>query len=97
MPPLDRHLFAPGAPTRHADRFACQEAGTGTYLLARRGGEPVGYGQVRRDGCAVPLCARLGYAPVTAYTDRWSRTDRDGRVHGEADACTFLVRELSAR
>ncbi|MGW9441110.1 hypothetical protein [Streptomyces sp. NPDC055607] len=45
---------------------------------------------------AAALYARLGYAPVTAYTDRWSRTDRDGRVHEEADPCTFLVREPSA-
>ncbi|MGA5642196.1 GNAT family N-acetyltransferase [Streptomyces cinereoruber] len=155
VPLLDRHLPAPGAPARHADRFARQEAGTGTYLLAWRGGEPVGHGQVRWDGCAAPevraavgdcpefngldvradlrgrgigtalvraaeelvrarggtalglgvahanpraaaLYARLGYVPVTAYTDRWSRKDRDGRVHEEADPCAFLVRELSA-
>ncbi|MFJ7068997.1 GNAT family N-acetyltransferase [Streptomyces sp. NPDC101115] len=150
---LDRHLPTPGAPTRHADRFARQEAGTGTYLVAWRHGAPVGFGQVRWDGCAAPevraaagdcpefngldvredlrgqgigtaliraaeelvrerggtllglgvghhnpraaaLYARLGYAPVTAYTDRYAYTDADGVRHERADACTFLVRRL---
>ncbi|MGW2300411.1 GNAT family N-acetyltransferase [Streptomyces sp. NPDC001809] len=153
LPLLDRHLPAPGAPTRHADRFARQEAGKGTYLLAWRDGVPVGHGQVRWDGCAAPevraavgecpefngldvreglrgqgvgtalvraaealvrerggtvlglgvgdgnpraaaLYARLGYAPVVAYTDRWTWTDPEGRTHAAADACTFLVRTL---
>ncbi|MFH9724706.1 GNAT family N-acetyltransferase [Streptomyces sp. NPDC017254] len=156
VPLLDRHLPAPGAPTRHADRFARQEAGAGTYLLAWRDGVPVGHGQVRWDGCAAPevraavggcpefngldvraglrgqgigtaliraaeelarerggtllglgvgrenpraaaLYARLGYAPVVAYTDPWSRTDAEGRTHACADACVFLVRTLEAR
>ncbi|MFD3534992.1 GNAT family N-acetyltransferase [Streptomyces sp. NPDC058664] len=155
VPLLDRHLPAPGAPTRHADRFARQEAGAGTYLLAWRDGVPVGHGQVRWDGCAAPevraevgdcpefngldvrrelrgqgigtalihaaeglarergraalglgvardnpraaaLYARLGYAPVVAYTDRWSWTDLSGHPHDEADPCTFLVRDLAA-
>ncbi|MER5967408.1 GNAT family N-acetyltransferase [Streptomyces sp. NPDC002057] len=155
VPLLDRWLPAPGAPTRHADRFARQEAGTGTYLLAWRDGVPAGHGQVRWDGCAAPevrtevgdcpefngldvrpelrgqgvgtaliraaeelarergaaflglgvghdnpraaaLYERLGYTPVVAYTDRWSWTDPRGVGHDEADACTFLVRRLTA-
>ncbi|MFJ9580213.1 GNAT family N-acetyltransferase [Streptomyces sp. NPDC101191] len=151
--PLDRHLPAPGAPTRHADRFARQEAGQGTYLIAWRDGRPAGHGQVRWDGCAAPevraavgdcpefngldvreelrgrgvgtalilaaeelarergrtllglgvahdnpraaaLYARLGYAPVTAYTDRYAYTDPAGLRHACADACTFLVKRL---
>ncbi|MFD5327284.1 GNAT family N-acetyltransferase [Streptomyces sp. NPDC127092] len=150
---LDRHLPTPGAPTRHADRFARQEAGLGTYLVAWRDGLPAGNGQVRWDGCAAPevraaagdcpefngldvredlrgqgigtaliraaeelarerggthlglgvghdnpraaaLYARLGYAPVTAYTDRYAYTDEDGVRHECAEACTFLVRRL---
>ncbi|MFB6624572.1 GNAT family N-acetyltransferase [Streptomyces sp. NPDC056374] len=64
LPLLDRHLPAPGAPTRHADRFARQEAGTGTYLLAWRDGVPVGHGQVRWDGCAAPeVRAAVGECP----------------------------------
>ncbi|MFF5976061.1 GNAT family N-acetyltransferase [Streptomyces sp. NPDC012769] len=153
LTPLDRHLPAPGAPDRHPGRFARQEAGLGTYLIAWRDGEPVGHGQVRWDGCAAPevravlgdcpefngldvraelrgqgigtelvraaeelarkrgagllglgvahdnpraaaLYARLGYEPVTAYIDRWSYTDPQGRTHHEADSCTFLVRRL---
>ncbi|MFJ9434617.1 GNAT family N-acetyltransferase [Streptomyces sp. NPDC101490] len=54
VPLLDRHLPAPGAPTRHADRFARQETGAGAYLVAWRDGVPVGHGQLRRDGCAAP-------------------------------------------
>ncbi|MFE2014255.1 GNAT family N-acetyltransferase [Streptomyces sp. NPDC059491] len=151
--PLDRHLPTPGAPTRHADRFARQEAGHGTYLVAWRGGIPVGNGQVRWDGCAAPevrallgdcpefngldvaaelrgrgigtalvraaeelarargrtalglgvahdntraaaLYARLGYEPVTEYTDRYSSTDAAGRTRHHADVATFLVRTL---
>ncbi|MFE0649787.1 GNAT family N-acetyltransferase [Streptomyces sp. NPDC059534] len=151
--PLDRHLPTPGAPTRHADRFARQETGHGTYLIAWRDGIPVGNGQVRWDGCAAPevravlddcpefngldvvaglrgrgigtalvraaeelararggavlglgvghdnpraaaLYARLGYEPVTEYTDRWSFTDPEGRTRTQADAATFLVRTL---
>ncbi|MFI8827296.1 GNAT family N-acetyltransferase [Streptomyces sp. NPDC053431] len=150
---LDRHLPAPGAPTRHADRLARQEAGLGTYLIAWRDGLPAGHGQVRWDGCAAPevraalgdcpefngldvraelrgqgigtalvraaeelarergrtllglgvahdnpraaaLYARLGYAPVTAYTDRYGYTDADGVRRDHADGCTFLVRRL---
>lgn len=64
LPLLDRHLPTPGAPTRHADRFARQEAGTGTYLLAWRDGVPVGHGQVRWDGCAAPgVRAAVGECP----------------------------------
>ncbi|MGW6394818.1 GNAT family N-acetyltransferase [Streptomyces sp. NPDC055103] len=64
VPLLDRHLPTPGAPSRHADRFARQEAGAGTYLLAWRDGVPVGHGQVRWDGCAAPeVRAELGDCP----------------------------------
>ncbi|MEV5971232.1 GNAT family N-acetyltransferase [Streptomyces sp. NPDC051921] len=153
LPLLDRHLPTPGAPTRHADRLARQDAGLGTYLIAWRDGLPAGNGQVRWDGCAAPevraavadcpelngldvredlrgqglgtaliraaeglsrergrallglgvahdnpraaaLYARLGYAPVTVYTDRYAYTDAAGVPHDRADAATFLVRRL---
>ncbi|MFG3348979.1 GNAT family N-acetyltransferase [Streptomyces sp. NPDC048018] len=153
LPLLNRRLPNPGAPTRHADRFARQEAGLGTYLIAWRDGLPAGNGQIRWDGCAAPevraalgdcpelngldvreelrgqgigtaliraaeelsrergkthlglgvapdnpraaaLYARLGYTPVTAYTDRYAYTDADGVRHTCADACTFLVKRL---
>ncbi|WP_370410983.1 GNAT family N-acetyltransferase [Streptomyces fradiae] len=154
LPLLGRHLPTPGAPTRHADRFARQEAGHGTYLIAWHGGLPAGNGQIRWDGCAAPevqavlagcpelngldvredlrgqgigtaliraaeelarergrthlglgvgddnpraaaLYARLGYGPVTAYTDRYAYTDEAGLRHDCADPCTFLVRRLA--
>ncbi|MFI8964456.1 GNAT family N-acetyltransferase [Streptomyces sp. NPDC053493] len=153
VPLLERHLPTPDAPARHAGRFARQEAGHGTYLIAWRDAVPVGNGQVRWDGCAAPevravlgdcpefngldvredlrgrgigialvraaerlarergrtllglgvtddnpraaaLYARLGYEPVSAYTDRWTSTDAQGRTHEQADTATFLVRRL---
>ncbi|MFB7591784.1 GNAT family N-acetyltransferase [Streptomyces sp. NPDC056169] len=157
VPLLDRHLPTPGAPSRHADRFARQETGAGTYLVAWRDGVPVGNGLVRWDGCAAPevravlgdcpelngldvwpaelrgqgigtalihapeelvrerggaalglgvgddnpraaaLYARLGYEPVVTYTDRWTRTDEEGRTHAHADGGTFVVRSLGVR
>ncbi|MFB7360046.1 GNAT family N-acetyltransferase [Streptomyces gardneri] len=95
VPVLDRHIPAPGAPSRHADRFARQEAGAGTYLLAWRDGVPVGHGQVRWDGCAAPeVRAVLGDCPELNGLDVWPEGLR-GQGIGTAlvHAAEELVRE----
>ncbi|MCX5389511.1 GNAT family N-acetyltransferase [Streptomyces sp. NBC_00094] len=95
VPLLDRHIPNPGAPARHADRFARQEAGLGTYLLAWRDGVPVGYGQVRWDGCAAPeVRAVLGDCPELNGLDVWPEGFR-GQGIGTAlvHAAEALVRE----
>ncbi|SDJ87527.1 GNAT family N-acetyltransferase [Streptomyces indicus] len=51
---LDAHLPSASAESHHAARFARQEAGESTYLLAWRDGLPVGHGEVRWHGCAAP-------------------------------------------
>ncbi|MFD3665069.1 GNAT family N-acetyltransferase [Streptomyces sp. NPDC058659] len=95
VPVLDRHIPAPGAPSRHADRFARQEAGAGTYLLAWRDGVPVGHGQVRWDGCAAPeVRAVVGDCPEFNGLDVWPEELR-GQGIGTAlvRAAEGLVRE----
>jgi GNAT superfamily N-acetyltransferase len=49
---LDRYIGSPGATSFHARRFARQEAGESTYLVARLDGRPVGHAEVRWRGCA---------------------------------------------
>ncbi|MGC0333260.1 GNAT superfamily N-acetyltransferase [Streptomyces sp. SAI-170] len=49
---LDRFIGSPGATSFHARRFARQEAGTSTYLVAWLDGRPVGHTEVRWGGCA---------------------------------------------
>jgi len=44
---------------------------------------------------AAALYARLGYRPTVAYVDRWAYVDQAGVRQEQADACTFLVKELS--
>ncbi|MFI6940059.1 GNAT family N-acetyltransferase [Streptomyces sp. NPDC050418] len=51
---LDEHLPSASADSHHAARFARQEAGESTYLLAWRDGRPVGHAEVRWNGCAAP-------------------------------------------
>ncbi|MDV5144377.1 GNAT family N-acetyltransferase [Streptomyces sp. SBC-4] len=95
VPVLDRHIPAPEVPSRHADRFARQEAGAGTYLLAWREGVPVGHGQVRWDGCAAPeVRAVLGDCPEFNGLDVWPEALR-GQGIGTAlvRAAEELVRE----
>ncbi|MET8825444.1 GNAT family N-acetyltransferase [Streptomyces sp. NPDC004610] len=54
LPALDWCLRSPGAPSFHAPRFARQQAGESTYLVARLDGEPAGHAEIRWRGCAAP-------------------------------------------
>jgi GNAT superfamily N-acetyltransferase len=51
---LDHHMASPGATSFHARRFARQEAGECTYLVAWLEGRPVGHTEMRWTGCADP-------------------------------------------
>ncbi|NEB05915.1 GNAT family N-acetyltransferase [Streptomyces sp. SID13726] len=51
---LDRYIPAPGMPSFHARRFARQESGQCTYLVAWLDGRPVGHTEMRWIGCAAP-------------------------------------------
>ncbi|EDY59592.1 MULTISPECIES: GNAT family N-acetyltransferase [Streptomyces] len=51
---LDRYLGSPGATSFRARRFARQEAGECTYLVAWLDGRPVGHTELRWIGCAAP-------------------------------------------
>ncbi|MER7517440.1 GNAT family N-acetyltransferase [Streptomyces sp. NPDC126499] len=91
---LDRHLPTPDAPTRHSGRFARQEAGLATYLLAWHDGVPAGHGLVRWDGCAAPeVRALLADCPELNGLD--VRADLRGRGIGTAlvRAAEDLARE----
>ncbi|MFJ3671666.1 GNAT family N-acetyltransferase [Streptomyces sp. NPDC090106] len=48
---LDRHIGSPGTLSFHARRFARQERGESTYLVAWLGRRPVGHAEVRWNGC----------------------------------------------
>ncbi|MFF0012477.1 GNAT family N-acetyltransferase [Streptomyces sp. NPDC005374] len=151
---LDRYIGSPGALSFHARRFARQERGESTYLIAWLAERPVGHAELRWVGCdaaavraarpgcpeinglgvwpeelrsrgigtalihtaeeltlergitavglgvakdnprAATLYARLGYAPLTDYHDRWSYEDPDGVLHDWVEECTFLVKDL---
>ncbi|WP_405874914.1 GNAT family N-acetyltransferase [Streptomyces sp. NBC_00005] len=51
---LDQYIASPGATSFHARRFARQEAGECTYLVAWLEGRPVGHMEMRWIGCAAP-------------------------------------------
>ncbi|MDT0341470.1 GNAT family N-acetyltransferase [Streptomyces litchfieldiae] len=51
---LDVVLPSASVTANHAQRYARQLAGVGTYLIAWRDGHPVGACEVRWDGCAAP-------------------------------------------
>ncbi|MFE9441740.1 GNAT family N-acetyltransferase [Streptomyces sp. NPDC006602] len=51
---LDQHMGSPGVTSFHARRFARQEAGECTYLVAWLDGRPVGHTEMRWLGCAAP-------------------------------------------
>ncbi|MFD3617305.1 GNAT family N-acetyltransferase [Streptomyces sp. NPDC058676] len=51
---LDRYMGSPGVPSFHARRFARQQAGECTYLVAWLDGRPVGHTEMRWLGCAAP-------------------------------------------
>ncbi|RPF31968.1 GNAT family N-acetyltransferase [Streptomyces sp. TLI_185] len=54
---LDRHMPSPGVTSFHARRFARQEAGDCTYLIAWLEGRPVGHTEMRWIGCEAPEVA----------------------------------------
>lgn len=49
---LDQLSPSPSVVSAHAQRFARQSAGSGTYMLAWRRKTPVGHAEIRWDGCA---------------------------------------------
>ncbi|TXS45990.1 GNAT family N-acetyltransferase [Streptomyces sp. uw30] len=51
---LDRHIASPGALSFHARRFARQQRGESTYLVAWLEGRPVGHVEMRWIGCDAP-------------------------------------------
>lgn len=61
---LDARLPSGQSTSFHARRFARQLAGGSSYLVAWAGGEPVGNGELRWEGCAAPeVRAVLGDCP----------------------------------
>ncbi|MFF4252972.1 GNAT family N-acetyltransferase [Streptomyces sp. NPDC001663] len=54
VPLLDRYMGATAATSFHARRFARQEAGECTYLVAWLDGRPVGHTEMRWIGCDAP-------------------------------------------
>lgn len=54
VPLLDQYSGSPGATSFHARRFARQEAGECTYLVAWLDGRPVGNAEMRWTGCEAP-------------------------------------------
>ncbi|WP_079085164.1 GNAT family N-acetyltransferase [Streptomyces dysideae] len=67
---LDQHIGSPGATSFHARRFARQEAGESTYLIAWLDGRPVGHTEVRWRGCDDPgvRAARPGCPEINALS-----------------------------
>ncbi|MEU3843509.1 GNAT family N-acetyltransferase [Streptomyces sp. NPDC028635] len=55
---LDQHIGSPGASSSHAVRYARQQAGQGTYLVAWLEGRPVGHAEMRWIGCGAPEVRR---------------------------------------
>ncbi|GEC04661.1 hypothetical protein SSP24_23160 [Streptomyces spinoverrucosus] len=51
---LDRCMGSPGRTSFHARRFARQQTGQCTYLVAWLDGRPVGHAEMRWIGCAAP-------------------------------------------
>ncbi|MFE9624233.1 GNAT family N-acetyltransferase [Streptomyces sp. NPDC006527] len=51
---LDRHIGSSGVTSFHARRFARQERGESTYLVAWLDGRPVGHAEMRWTGCDAP-------------------------------------------
>ncbi|GGM13062.1 hypothetical protein GCM10010129_66410 [Streptomyces fumigatiscleroticus] len=68
VPLLDRYLGTAAATSFHARRFARQQAGRSTYLVAWQDGRPAGHTEVRWGGCADPAvrAARPGCPEIDA-------------------------------
>ncbi|MDO0931532.1 GNAT family N-acetyltransferase [Streptomyces sp. DG2A-72] len=69
---LDQRFGSSGAMSFHARRFARQERGESTYLVAWLDGRPVGHGELRWIGCdaadvraARPGCPEIGALGVS--------------------------------
>ncbi|MFI9153180.1 GNAT family N-acetyltransferase [Streptomyces sp. NPDC053367] len=69
---LDRYMGSSAATSFHARRFARQEAGRSTYLLAWLDGRPVGHTELRWGGCADERvrAARPGCPEINALAVR---------------------------
>jgi GNAT superfamily N-acetyltransferase len=70
VPLLDQCIGSPGATSFHARRFARQERGQSTYLVAWLDGRPVGHAELRWGGCddAAVRAARPGCPEINALT-----------------------------
>ena len=69
---LVARLPTPGHPQRHAARFARQQSGQSTFLIAWSAGLPVGAGEIRWRGCAAPeVLARFPECPELNGLDVW--------------------------
>ncbi|GAA2095189.1 hypothetical protein GCM10009801_63780 [Streptomyces albiaxialis] len=64
-------------------------------LAAARGCARIGLGVERNNPRARALYRRLGYYDTTPYLDCWSYEDGAGVTHRVADACTFMVKNLT--
>ncbi|WP_329341391.1 GNAT family N-acetyltransferase [Streptomyces sp. NBC_00663] len=64
-------------------------------LARARGIGVMGLGVAGDNPRAAALYARLGYRPTVDYVDRWAYVDQAGVRQEQADACTFLVKELT--
>ncbi|MGW0612343.1 GNAT family N-acetyltransferase [Streptomyces sp. NPDC002788] len=67
---LDQYIGSPGATSFHASRFARQERGLSTYLVAWLGQRPVGHTELRWYGCdeATVRAVRPGCPEINALT-----------------------------
>ncbi|MEU0742781.1 GNAT family N-acetyltransferase [Streptomyces sp. NPDC006134] len=91
----DRHIGSPGAVSCHARRFARQEAGESTCLVAWLDGRPVGHAEVRRGGCDDPdvRAARPGCPEINALAVHPARL----RSRGIGSALVRAAEERAAR
>jgi ribosomal protein S18 acetylase RimI-like enzyme len=69
--------------------------GAAEQLVLRRGRSSVGVGVEKNNPRTQDLYKSLGYRPSTPYLDCGSYEDSAGLVHRVADACTFMVKDLT--
>ncbi|WP_314174418.1 GNAT family N-acetyltransferase [Streptomyces winkii] len=64
-------------------------------LVLGRGRFSIGVGVEKNNPRTEDLYKRLGYRPSTPYLDLGSYEDSAGLIHRVADACTFMVKDLT--
>lgn len=82
--------------TRRSERAGRALIHRAEQLSRGRGHGLVGLGITRNNPRAEELCRGLGYRPSVSYLDCGSYQDGDGMDHRVADACLFLVKDLTA-